>query len=247
MPLSDLSKNSRSTRPSVPNRLVRACSSAALAVVALPERDRCQPKSSRVWQSISEEDQETVRGTVSPTNAGEAQPSLPAQARARSVDQRSFGAVATEGTASMRGRMPTARLRTCQPLSWSEASNAIGSREMLNPLDRVLVEPREPRDGAIAEGGLGLEHRLDRLGDARIGLRRRLDRRVIDCPPRHAEPGAELGDRHCDALGQQALMERPDQLFGAVLGPMAHSPLTPSRSMRAASFFRARSSSIASP
>ena len=29
-----------------------------------------------------------------------------------------FGAFATEGTASMRGRMPIGRLRTCQPLSW---------------------------------------------------------------------------------------------------------------------------------
>ena len=34
-----------------------------------------------------------------------------------SVDQRSFGAWATDGTASMRGRMPISRLRTCQPLS----------------------------------------------------------------------------------------------------------------------------------
>lgn len=72
------------------------------AVVALPERDRCQPRSSRVWQSI--------------TSASVFQPSRPAQTRQRSVDQRSFGAVATEGTASMRGRMPIGRLRTCQPL-----------------------------------------------------------------------------------------------------------------------------------
>ena len=33
----------------------------------------------------------------------------PAQTRARSVDQRSFGADATEGLASMRGREPTGR------------------------------------------------------------------------------------------------------------------------------------------
>lgn len=51
------------------------------------------------------------------TRARDAQPSLPVQTRARSVDQRSFGAAATEGTASIRGRMPMARLRTCQPLA----------------------------------------------------------------------------------------------------------------------------------
>ena len=106
------------TFPKVPNRLIRACSRALAAVVALPERDRCQPSSSRVWQSMSEGDQKTVRGTVFLTNAKVVQPSRPAQTRHRSVDQRSFGAFATEGTASMRGRMPTGRLRTCQPLSW---------------------------------------------------------------------------------------------------------------------------------
>lgn len=36
------------------------------------------------------------------------QPSRPAQTRHRSVDQHSFGAAATDGTASMRGRMPVA-------------------------------------------------------------------------------------------------------------------------------------------
>lgn len=44
------------------------------------------------------------------TSAIAAQPSLPAQTRARSVDHRSFGACATDGLASMRGRAPTGRL-----------------------------------------------------------------------------------------------------------------------------------------
>ncbi|MDO3621726.1 hypothetical protein Q3O98_11510 [Ralstonia pseudosolanacearum] len=48
-------------------------------------RDRCQPSNSRVWQSI--------------TSASVAQPSRPAQTRHMSVDQRSFGAVATDGMA----------------------------------------------------------------------------------------------------------------------------------------------------
>lgn len=80
-----------------------ACSSAAPAVDALPERESCQPRSSRLWQSM--------------TRASVVQPSVPTQTRARSVDQRSFVAVVTEGSASIRGRAPTGRLRTCQPLS----------------------------------------------------------------------------------------------------------------------------------
>lgn len=46
------------------------------------------------------------------------QPSHPVQTRHRSVDQRSFGAAATDGIASIRGRMPIGRLRTCQPVIW---------------------------------------------------------------------------------------------------------------------------------
>lgn len=70
-PLSDLSRNSRVTLPKVPNRLINACSSALAAVVALPDRDRCQPRSSRVWQSI--------------TRAGVVQPSRPAQTLAYNI------------------------------------------------------------------------------------------------------------------------------------------------------------------
>ena len=77
---------------------------AAAAVVARPVRDSCQPSSCRVWQSI--------------TSASVSQPSRPPQIRHRSVAQRWFGAVATDGKAWIRGRMPIARLRTCQPLSW---------------------------------------------------------------------------------------------------------------------------------
>lgn len=83
---------------------MRACSSALAAVLARPVRDRYQPSNSRAGQSM--------------TKASDAQPSSPAQIRHRSVDQRSFGALATEGKAWMRGRMPIARLRTCQPWIW---------------------------------------------------------------------------------------------------------------------------------
>lgn len=40
-------------RPSVPNRAIKACSSALDAVLALPLRDRRRPNSSRVWQSMT--------------------------------------------------------------------------------------------------------------------------------------------------------------------------------------------------
>ena len=103
-PLFDRSRNGAGTRPSVPNRTINACSSADIAVVARPLLESCQPSNSRVWQSI--------------TRAKVCQPSRPAYTRHRSVAQRSFGVVATDGSASIRGRCPMARLRTCRPLSW---------------------------------------------------------------------------------------------------------------------------------
>ena len=102
--VTDRSRNGAVTRPSVPNRAINACSSAAIAVVALPLLESCQPSSSRVWQSM--------------TRAKVCQPSRPAQTRQRSVAPRTFGVVATDGSASIRGRCPMALLRTCQPLSW---------------------------------------------------------------------------------------------------------------------------------
>ena len=50
------------------------------------------------------------------TRASVVQPSRPAETRHRSVDQRSFGAAATDSTASMRGRMPTGRLARAGPV-----------------------------------------------------------------------------------------------------------------------------------
>lgn len=100
-PLSDLSRNSCVTQPKVPNQVIRACSNALAAVVTLPDRDKCQPNSSRVWQSMA--------------RASVALPSRPAQTRHMSVDQRSFGAWATDETASMRVPMPIVRLRTHCP------------------------------------------------------------------------------------------------------------------------------------
>ena len=103
-----------------------------------------------------------------------------------------------------------------------------------DPLHRVLVEAQEPGHGAIAEGGLLLDHRLDRLGEARIDPRSGLHRLVVDRAARHAEPGTEPGDRHRDALGAEALLNAKDQFPSCA-------------SSRACNFFRARSSSMASP
>src|SRR3546814_12527905 len=109
-PVSDRSKNDAGTRPNVPHRAITACASALLAVVALPLRDRCQPNSSRVWQSI--------------TSASVAHPSRPAQMQHRSVDHRSLGAAATEGMAWIRGLRSEERrvgkecVSTCRSL-WS--------------------------------------------------------------------------------------------------------------------------------
>lgn len=223
-PLSDLSKNSRSTPPSVPNRLIGACSSAALAVVALQGRDRCQPSNSRVWQSI--------------TSAREAQPSLPVQTRASS---------APDPSTSARSELWRRRARPgCGAASrWHVCGRP--TSELKDPLHRVLVEAQEPRDGAIAKGGLGLDHRLDRLGKAGIDLRGGLGRRVIDRPPRHPEPGAKRGDRYHDAFRQKALKERPVQFLATVARTSGATMARSSRSMRACSYFRARSSSMASP
>jgi hypothetical protein len=106
--------------------------------------------------------------------------------------------------------------------------------DLEDALHRVLVEAQKPGHGAIAEGWLLFDHGLDRLGEAGIDLWRGLGWFVIDRPSRHAKPGTELRQRHRSPIRQKALMERPDQLPS-------------SRSMRAASFFLARSSSMASP
>ncbi len=218
MPLCERCRNSASTRPSVPNLAIRACPCAALAVVALLDFDRCQPSCARVWQSI--------------TSAREAQPSLPVQIRARSVDHLPFGAAAADGTAWMRGRMPTARLQTCHPLSRSEASNGCPSwRHRFEPDGRrsgrdaepaapsfgllnrtsgvrgLAVDAREPGHGPIAEGRLLLDHFPDRLGEPRIDLRRGFQRLAEDRAPGNAGPRAELGDRHGAALVQEALQD----------------------------------------
>ncbi|GGO33134.1 hypothetical protein GCM10010991_22080 [Gemmobacter aquaticus] len=64
-----------------------------------------------------------------------------------------------------------------------------------------LFEAQKPGYGAIAEGRFLLDHGFDRLGKAGIDLWRGLGRLVIDRAPRHAESGAELGQRHRDPVG----------------------------------------------
>lgn len=64
--------------------------------------------------------------------------------------------------------------------------------DLEDPLNRVLVEAQTPGHRPVAERKLLFDHRLDRLGNAGIDLQCGLDWLVIDRPPRHAEPGAEL-------------------------------------------------------
>lgn len=68
-PLSERCKNCLATRPKEPQRAIKACSSADSAVLERPLRLKCQPNSSRVWQSI--------------TSAKLAQPSCPVHTRHR--------------------------------------------------------------------------------------------------------------------------------------------------------------------
>jgi hypothetical protein len=91
-PLSERSRNGAGTRPNMPIWVIRACSRAAAAVLALPLRDRCQPSSCRMWQS-------TTRARLS-------QPSRPPQTRHRFVAQCSSGRVATEGRVWIRADGP---------------------------------------------------------------------------------------------------------------------------------------------
>lgn len=83
-PFSERSRNGDGTRPSVPKRAIKACSSAYSAVFELPLGDRCQPNSSRMWQSM--------------TSAIDVLLSRPAQTRQMSVAPRSFEALATTGS-----------------------------------------------------------------------------------------------------------------------------------------------------
>ena len=136
----------------MPNRLIRACSRAALAVVALPERDRGPPGRARVWQSVP--------------SASDARPSFPAQTRARSGDQRACGAVATEGAAAIRWPHPDG------------APAHLPALELEDPRHRVLVEAEQPghavlspNDGSCAIMALiGAAQRGSTFGAALVGL-----------------------------------------------------------------------------
>lgn len=81
----------------------------------------------------------------------------------------------------MRGRLPMARVRTCQFLIWK--------------MRLFLLKPRKESHHQICERRVFPDHGLDRHGEARIGFRRSLGRVVTDRPSRHAEPGAELHQR----------------------------------------------------
>ena len=64
--------------------------------------------------------------------------------------------------------------------------------DLEDPLDRVLVETQEISHRAIAEGGLLLDHRLDRLHKGGVQPRRSLAGLVIDRPSGHVKPLTKL-------------------------------------------------------
>ena len=68
--------------------------------------------------------------------------------------------------------------------------------DLEDPLNRVFIEAQEPRHRPIPKGRLCLDHRFDRVGKPGIDLRRGLRWLVVNRPPRHAEPSAQLGQRH---------------------------------------------------
>src|SRR3990167_9217156 len=104
----------------------------------------------------------------------------------------------------MRGRKPTARLRTCQPFNWK-------MRWTVFLFDQRLY---------------GRHQRFAQL-------RHRLGWSVVERPPGHLEPAAQLADGDLETVFLESLPDRFDQLS--------------SLSNRDWSFFRARSSSMASP
>jgi hypothetical protein len=78
--------------------------------------------------------------------------------------------------------------------NWSLAD--LPALDLENPLNRIFIEAQEPGHRAIPKGWLCLDHHLDRLGKSGIDLRCSLGWLVVDRPARHAEPGAQLGQRH---------------------------------------------------
>src|SRR6056297_327219 len=105
--------------------------------------------------------------------------------------------------------------------------------DLEDPLHGVLVHPQQSRHSPIAKRGLLLDQGLDRCGQLWPHLRGRLGRPVIHRPTRHLEPAAQLADRDRKSICLQSLLDREDQLS--------------SLPNRDANFFRARSSSMASP
>lgn len=143
-PLSERTRNGLATGARLPNRAIKACSSAAAAVIAFPLHDNCRPNSSRVWQSI--------------TNARTSHPGPPIPGTGRSTSVRSRTALlkATLGSSA----------------EADQALAHLPALQLEDPLHHVLVHRQQSRHRAIAERRLDFDQRLDRLRQVASHLRR---------------------------------------------------------------------------
>lgn len=170
-PLPDLRSNFVGTYRSGANRVIRACSNALAAVLALPDLDKCQRTSPRLWPLI--------------TRASLIKLSRPAQTRRSLVDRRSISVVATEGTTLIRGSGLIGRLRTCQSFNWSKSSTAVGFRAMSKALHNILFEPKRRCRRAAAKGRRVVDHRLHQLCNPLVNTERGHDRLAVARASRH--------------------------------------------------------------
>ncbi|MNV64342.1 hypothetical protein D3C71_1569790 [compost metagenome] len=105
--------------------------------------------------------------------------------------------------------------------------------DLEDALHGVLIEPQQMCHRPVAERGVLFDHCLNRLGKLRRHLGLGFDRLVVHGAAGHFEPATQLAQAGRHSITEQALLYAKDHF--------------PSSSSKACSFFRARSSSIASP
>ena len=153
---------------------------------------------------------------------GEGQPAIPAAPDPAQVGRPAL----IRGHRPRRQRLDT-RSGTDGPLADLPATN------LEDPLDGVLVHAQQPRHGPVAKRRLLLDERLHRRLELGLDLRNPFHRAVVEASAGHAEPSAQLADRDVEPIFKQSLTDR-----------LNHDSSLPNRDCN---FFRARSSSMASP
>ena len=167
------------------------------------------------WQSI--------------TSARCDQQSLPAQARHSSVAQRSPGALATDGSAWIRGLKPNCKhgsmttIHTTHTAHWAICHQPCSGKKIVH-----LNIPTVPDYRVKTNHGLDRPHKLLLQLVVSFGLAE------VHRAPGHSKPLAHLDQANLDAVLPQSLLKAKDHFSSSL----------PSRE---ASFFLARNSNIASP